>query len=72
MKEIKTKVIWAAVVVPADKEIIAIEPLRVICKNGWFDKETITIEGHLMKPDEFIKKAAELIIDSSSLLNEKR
>jgi hypothetical protein len=68
MKEKKTKVIWAAIVVPDDKEVIAIEPLRIKCKNGWFDVETITIEGHTSKPDDFLKKVSELIINAPALL----
>lgn len=72
MKETKLKVIWAAVVVPADKEIIVIEPLRIKCKNGWFAQEAITVEGHLDSPEDFLKKVSELITKAPAILNEER
>ena len=68
MKEIKTKVIWAVLVVEDDKEIVAIEPLRVKAKDRSGNVSIVTVEGHYTSPITFLEKVTDLVDKAVELL----
>jgi hypothetical protein len=67
----KTKVIWAAIVINEDKNVIAIEPLRIKCKNQFGEVETITAPGNTTDSTTFLEKSAALVVVSEEIYESK-
>jgi hypothetical protein len=61
------KVIWAAVIINEDKNVIAIEPLKIKCKNKFGEVETITVGGVTTDTDTFLQKSSALVSYSKEI-----
>jgi len=68
MREIKQKIIWAALAVEDSKEVILIEPLKVKVKDQFGNVSTITVEGHYTTPITFLEKVTDLVDVAAKVL----
>ena len=57
----KTKVVWAALIIEEGKEVTTIEPLKVKFKNQFGEISTVVVEGHLSSPITFLEKVTDLV-----------
>lgn len=69
MREIKTKVIWAILVISEDKEVVVIEPLVVKTKDRFGNVSTLKVEGHYTTPVTFLEYATELADTATKVLS---